>query len=213
MYKIQFMASFITKMLMLLLSASLVLQAQAAVDTGKPALDFTLKDMNGKAVSLSDYRGKTVVLEWTNHECPFVKKHYESGNMQALQKKYTEKGVVWLSVISSAPGEQGYVLADKAAALTGSRNAHPSNVLFDPEGEVGHLYGALTTPHMYIIDSEGVLVYNGAIDSIRSKDQADVKKAINYVEAALQAVLAGKAVELPLTRPYGCSIKYKKITL
>lgn len=200
----------VIRLMILLLGMGIIMQARAAVEVGKPAPDFILKSASGKSVSLSDYRGKTVVLEWTNHDCPFVRKHYESGNMQGLQKKYTKEGVVWLSVISSAPGEQGYVSASEAKALTESRKAAPSDVLFDPEGSTGHLYGAVTTPHMYIINPEGVLVYNGAIDSIRSKDQADIKKAVNYVDVGLQAVLAGKAVEHSLTRPYGCNVKYKK---
>jgi peroxiredoxin len=180
----------------------------ASVNPGDPAPDFTLKDSFGKTHSLSEFKGKTVILEWTNHECPFVKKHYESNNMQQLQKKYTEKDVVWLSIISSAEGKQGSVSADKANQLTESRNASPSFVLFDADGKVGKTYSAKTTPHMYIINSDGKLIYKGGIDSIQSADKADIAKAVNYVDKALTEHLSGKAVTEANTVPYGCSIKY-----
>jgi len=147
------------------------------------------------------------VLEWTNHDCPFVRKHYDRNNMQQLQKTYTEKGVVWLSVISSAPGKQGHVSPEQAQALTTSRNASPSAVLLDPEGTVGRAYGAKTTPHMYMID-KGTLRYMGGIDSIPSSDPADIPNAEPYLQAAVDAVLAGEKVTKPMTRPYGCSVKY-----
>ena len=183
--------------------------ALAKVSIDAPAPDFTLQDKNGKQVSLSDFKGKHVVLEWTNHLCPYVKKHYESNNMQALQQKYTEQDVVWLSIISSAPGKQGYVEADEAKALTESRNASPSHVLFDPEGDVGKAYSAKTTPHMYIIDPEGDLVYAGGIDSIKSAYPADIPKAEAFFDLAMAADLKGEKIAKPLTPPYGCSIKYK----
>lgn len=182
--------------------------AFAVPTIGKPAPNFSATDATGKSHQLSDYKGKYVVLEWTNHECPFTVKHYKSGNMQALQKTYTDKDVVWLSVISSAKGKQGYVSPQQAQELSSSRNAHPSAVLLDESGQLGHLYGAQTTPHMYIITPEGTLAYNGAIDSVRSADTADIKGATNYVSQALDALLAGNTVATPLSKPYGCSIKY-----
>ncbi|MEM8981836.1 MAG: thioredoxin family protein [Pseudomonadota bacterium] len=182
--------------------------AHAAVTVDTPAPDFTLQDVNGNDVTLSDYAGQYVVLEWTNHDCPYVRKHYESGNMQGLQSRYTEQDVVWLSIISSAPGKQGYVESAEAIELTESRNASPTTVLHDPDGVVGRTYGARTTPHMYIIDPEGTLRYAGAIDSIKSARQSDIPKATNYVDAAMSALLAGDEVEEKLTSPYGCSVKY-----
>lgn len=185
-------------------------QASATVArVGEPAPNFTAVDSNGKTHSLSDFKGKTVVLEWTNHECPFVRKHYESGNMQKLQKTATNDGVVWLSVISSAPGQQGYVDGNKANELTKSHNASPTAVLIDSEGTVGRTYSARTTPHMFVIAPDGKLAYMGAIDSISSSNKADVSKAENYVTAALKAVKNGQPVSNPVTQPYGCSVKYK----
>lgn len=175
---------------------------------GQAAPDFTATDSKGAAHSLSDYRGKIVVLEWTNHDCPYVRKHYGSGNMQALQQHATAQGVVWLSVISSAPGKQGYVDGKEADALTAQRGASPTAVLLDPEGEIGRLYGARTTPHMFIVDGEGTLRYMGGIDSIASSDTADIATATPYVKVALSELAAGKAVSDAVTRPYGCSIKY-----
>lgn len=180
-----------------------------AAKVDKKAPDFSLVNSQGEQVSLSDYAGKYVVLEWTNHQCPYVVKHYGSENMQGLQKKYTDEDVVWLSIISSAPGKQGYVEPNEANELTSTRNASPSHVLFDPEGTVGKMYAAKTTPHMYIIDPDGDLRYAGAIDSIKSANPADIPKAVNYVEAGMQALMAGNSVEKKLTPPYGCSIKYK----
>lgn len=183
-------------------------QLQAAIKINEPAPDFTLTDSRNQTVSLSDYKGKLVVLEWTNHECPFVRKHYESGNMQKLQRDYTGKGVVWLSLISSAPGKQGHVTGDQAEELSKNRNAAPTAVLLDPTGKAGQLYGAKTTPHMYIIDKDGVVRYAGGIDSIKSTDQADIPKAKNYVAQSLDELLAGKPVSEPATAPYGCGVKY-----
>jgi peroxiredoxin len=174
---------------------------------GQPAPDFRLTDSKGQSHSLADYAGKTLVLEWTNHECPFVVKHY-SGNMQSLQKQFGTDEVVWLSVISSAPGKQGHVTAAKADELTSSRNAMPDAVLFDESGEVGQAYQAKTTPHMYVIDQKGLLQYMGGIDSIPSTKVADIAKATPYFADALTAVLAGQSANPAVTKPYGCSIKY-----
>ncbi|MCF6441187.1 thioredoxin family protein [Pseudoalteromonas luteoviolacea] len=198
----------LTKWLMLsMLFAPLLSIAAAKVDTSAP--DFKLQDSFGKTVSLSDFKGKYVVLEWTNHLCPYVVKHYGSDNMQSLQRQYTQKDVVWLSIISSAKGKQGHVSAQKANELTQKRSAAPSHVLFDEDGQVGRLYKAKTTPHMYIINPQGKLSYAGAIDSIKSANPADITKATNYVTAGLNNLLAGKPVTQKLTKPYGCSIKYK----
>lgn len=181
----------------------------AGVNINASAPNFSLLDSSGKTVSLSDFKGKYVVLEWTNHQCPYVVKHYDSGNMQGLQKQYTDKDVVWLSIVSSAPGKQGYIDNDKANELTQSRNASPTHVLFDPSGEVGKAYAAKTTPHMYIIDPEGKLQYAGAIDSIKSTKQKDIPKAKNYVLAGMTALENGSSPDPDVTVPYGCSIKYK----
>ena len=197
------------KLSLFLCSLALAFSAHAKVEVDQPAPAFSLTATDGKTVSLADHKGKYVVLEWTNHLCPYVQKHYESGNMQGLQKKYTDKDIVWLSVISSAPGKQGHVSAAEADKLTQGRNAAPSAVLLDPEGSVGQLYGARTTPHMYIIDPEGKLRYAGAIDSIKSANPADIAKATNYVDQGLGELLAGKDVSVKASRPYGCSVKYK----
>ena len=183
--------------------------AYAAPEIGKPAPDFSAVDSNGKSVKLSDYRGKTVVLEWTNDGCPYVKKHYASNNMQTLQKEEAAKGIVWLTIISSAPGSQGYLTGDEANKLTETRGAAPSAVVLDPEGAVGHLYDARTTPHMFIVNGEGALVYMGGIDDKATTDVEDIKTAKNYVRAALDDLAAGAPIENAVTRPYGCSVKYK----
>ena len=184
-------------------------QAADPARIGHPAPDFSASDSHGKTVSLADYRGKLVVLEWTNDGCPFVQHYYKKGNMQALQKEYTGKGVVWLSVISSAPGTQGYADGARADQLTQQRDAAPSAVLLDPAGKIGHLYDAKTTPHMFIIDGDGKLIYAGGIDSLPSTDPADIARASPYVKTALDEALAGKPVSRPLTSPYGCSVKYE----
>ena len=181
----------------------------AEAKVGKAAPDFTLPDSLGNNHSLSDYAGKIVVLEWLNHGCPFVKKHYGSGNMQKLQKMAKEKGVVWFSVISSAPGKQGYATPEQANETAADKKAMPAAILLDPEGTVGKLYDAKTTPHMFIIDREGVLVYNGGIDDIRSTNVDDIAKAKNYVLLALEELLSGKEVSVKTSQPYGCSVKYK----
>lgn len=180
----------------------------AAPKVGAPAPAFTLVDLDGKQRSLSEFAGKIVVLEWTNDGCPFVKKHYESGNMQKLQKKWTEQGVVWLTINSSAPGKQGHVDAAGAKAILAKFDAKPTAYLFDTDGRVGRLYAAKTTPHMYVIDAKGTLVYMGGIDDKPSADQADVATAHNYVDAALAELAAGKPVSQATSRPYGCSVKY-----
>jgi peroxiredoxin len=193
------------------LTLSLALGATGPVahaKVGEPAPAFTLSDTQGKPHSLSEFQGKVVVLEWLNHDCPFVKKHYDSGNMSKLQTEYTGKGVVWLSINSSAPGKQGNYPPGEANDLTKKKGAAASFVLLDPDGTVGRAYGAKTTPHMYVIDAKGVLQYAGAIDSVASTDQDDIPKATNYVAAAVDSVLAGKPVETATTQPYGCSVKY-----
>jgi len=182
--------------------------AWASADLGKPAPAFTATDSNGKSWSLADLRGKVVVLETTNHECPYVGKHYRSGNMQAQQREATAKGVIWLTVAASAPGEEGFVNASQANDLTKSRNAAPTAVLLDPQSKIARAYGATVTPHMYIIDTSGILVYKGGIDSSPSADTADIPKAKQYVRVALGELLAGKQVAEASTRPYGCSLKY-----
>lgn len=184
------------------------LPALASPEIGAPAPAFQAKDSNGKTVNLADLRGKLVVLEWSNHDCPFVVKHYRSANMQALQKEATKDGVVWLTVISSAPGTQGYVEPAEANALTAKRDAAPSNVLLDPTGVIGKAYGAQTTPHLYIVDPAGQLVYKGGIDSIPSASKGDIAKADNYVKLAFADLAAGRKLAHASTKPYGCSIKY-----
>ncbi|MGB5224040.1 MAG: thioredoxin family protein [Arenicellales bacterium] len=198
----------LSQTMLLSLLAAISLTTHAAVNVGQPAPDFTGADSNGKQHSLSQYKGKTVVLEWTNHDCPYVKKHYNSGNMQALQKDATANGIVWLSIISSRPGKQGHVSGKQANELTASRNASPTAVILDESSEIGLLYGAKTTPHMYIIDKSGQLVYMGGIDNTPSKDEDDIPKSKNYVRTALDEMAAGQAIKESITRPYGCSVKY-----
>jgi peroxiredoxin len=183
-------------------------RAHAAATVGQAAPAFTGTTTSANAVSLADQRGKIVVLEWTNHECPYVRKHYESGNMQALQKEARGKDVVWLTLISSAPRTQGYVTAAEADELTRSRQAAPTAVLLDPKGTVGRMYDARVTPHMYVIDRQGLLVYAGAIDDRPTSRKSDIPGAQNYVRAALESVLAGQPVKTPVTRAYGCTVKY-----
>lgn len=175
---------------------------------GAPAPAFTAVDSNGKSVNLGDYKGKTVVLEWTNDGCPYVRKHYGSGNMQALQKKWTDQGIVWLSVISSPPGEQGFADAARANSLTTDRKAAPTAVLLDPKQQVAKTYGALVTPHMYIVTPDGMLAYAGAIDDKPTARAADLKDAKNFVDTALSELKAGKPVSTTNTRAYGCVVKY-----
>jgi peroxiredoxin len=180
-----------------------------AASVGQAAPAFTGKDSQGKTQSLAQYRGKYVVLEWTNHDCPYTKKQYDSGNMQALQQEWTGKGVVWLTVLSSAPGEEGYLTAEQENAQVARTHAQPTAAVLDPSGEIGKLYSAKTTPHMFIIDPEGKLIYAGAIDDKATTDSSDVKGAKNYVSAALTEAMAGQPVVTASTRPYGCSVKYE----
>jgi peroxiredoxin len=186
-----------------------VLVAHAA-SVAQSAPTFSGKDSQGKMVSLDQYRGKYVVLEWTNRTCPFTKKHYDSGNMQALQQQWTGKGVVWLTVLSSSPShaEDGYMTAPEENAYIEKVGAHPTAAILDPSGEIGREYGAKTTPHMFVIDPQGKLIYAGAIDDKATTDADDVKAAKNYVSAALTEAMAGQPVEVASTRPYGCSVKY-----
>ncbi|HXM28358.1 MAG TPA: thioredoxin family protein [Chthoniobacterales bacterium] len=182
--------------------------ALAEVQVGKEAPDFVLTDTNGKTHHLSDYKGKYVVLEWYQPDCPFVRKHYNSGNMQALQKEYVSQGVVWLSIDSSAAGQEGNYPADRLNQIATKTGSTRTALLLDADGKVGHLYGAKTTPDMYIINPQGILVYQGAIDDKPSTDLGDVRTAKNYVKTALNAVMAGQSVATTSTRPYGCSVKY-----
>ena len=191
-----------------LLATGSALADRPVVGSNAPA--FSLTDSAGKTVSLADYKGKFVVLEWTNPGCPFVQKHYNSGNMQKLQAEYTKKGVVWLSVDSSAAGQQGAFTPDEAKSAKNDLYKDASALLLDPDGTVGHLYGATNTPDMYIINPEGKLIYEGAIDSIASADKTDIEKATNYVQTSLDEALSGKPVDRAQTKPYGCSVKYKK---
>ena len=179
-----------------------------AARVGERAPDFKATDSNGKTHTLSEYAGKYVVLEWTNRDCPFTRKHYESGNMQALQRKWTSRGVIWLTVASSAPGAQGYVTAADENAYLAKSGAAPTAVLLDSAGALGHLYDAKTTPHMFVINPQGVLIYDGAIDDRPTTDTADVTGAKNYVSLALEEAMAGKAVSVSTSRPYGCGVKY-----
>lgn len=192
-------------------SAALFASAQAAPAVGQPAPDFTLTDINGQTHTLSSFKGRTVVLEWVNQECPFVVKHYDkSGNMPATQKAAKEQGVVWLSINSGHPGAQGDFDAAKVAAWMTRTGAAPTAYFRDQDGRVGKLYDARTTPHMFVINPEGVLVYAGGIDDIRSANPDDIAKATNYVKAALADLQAGRPVATPTSRPYGCSVKYGK---
>lgn len=175
---------------------------------GGPAPDFTATDSDGKVRRLADYRGKIVVLEWTNADCPYTQKHYSSGNMQSLQALARQRGVIWMSVISSAPGKQGYLSGPEADALSRSRHAVPTAVLLDPSGELGRLYQAKTTPHLFVIDARGDLRYMGGIDSIATAEVADIPRAEPFLKEALLALADDKPVPHPVTRPYGCSIKY-----
>lgn len=182
--------------------------ANAAPIIGQPAPAFSVTDTAGQSVSLDSLKGKTVVLEWSNHECPFVKKFYGSGTMQQLQQDATKDGVVWVTVISSAPGKQGHVTPAEANELTTSRKASPTHVVLDETGSIGRLYAAKTTPHMFVIDSAGVLRYQGAIDDKPSTKPEDIAGAKNFVTAALADLKAGRPVTQANTKPYGCSVKY-----
>ena len=189
-----------------LIAAGGVSAETATVGEAAPA--FTLTDTEGKSHQLADFKGKYVVLEWLNHECPFVKKHYDSGNMQRLQKKLTGDGVVWLSINSSAEGKQGHLTPESGKQITAEKGASPTALLLDASGTVGKLYGAKTTPHMYLVDPKGTLVYAGAIDDKASTDAEDIEGAKNYIEAAYEEAKAGKPITTASTSAYGCSVKY-----
>jgi len=180
-----------------------------AAKNGQTAPDFRVKDIKGKEYALADLKGKNVILEWHNRECPFVKKHYESGNMQKLQKALTAKGFVWLTIISSAKGKQGYVTPAEENTYLKEQKAAPTTVLMDADGKMGKAYAAKTTPHMFIIDKKGVLVYQGAIDSNDSPDPETISSAKNYITTAADELLAGKPISTASTKPYGCSVKYE----
>jgi len=182
--------------------------AVAAPQIGEPAPGFTLTDSNGQSHNLSDFQGKFVVLEWLNHGCPFVVKHYDSGNMQNLQKEYTGRDVVWLSIVSSAPGKQGHMSPAETNAAIAEKGAAPTAVLLDEDGTVGRLYNAKVTPELFVINPEGNLIYAGAIDDKKSVDAADIEGATNFVKQALDEALAGNPVSTPQTEAYGCSVKY-----
>lgn len=188
--------------------AQQVAASTAAAVVGKAAPDFALADTDGKPVNLSDFQGKTVVLEWNNPECPYVKKHYGSGNMQKTQAAAAQDGVVWLTVNSGAPGNQGHMSGAEAKAVLAENGARSTAYLLDPEGTVGKTYDAKTTPHMYIVDQAGALVYAGGIDDKPTSDPADIEGARNHVLAALSEIKAGKPVSVPTSRPYGCTVKY-----
>ena len=192
----------------LLLLLALATWVHADAEIGKPAPAFTLPTCESKSVSLSDYKGKVVVLEWTNYGCPFVMKHYGSGNMQKLQADATAKGVVWLSICSSAPGKQGHAAPADALKACSEKNSAATAYLIDESGATGHAYGAKRTPEMYVINADGILVYHGAIDDKKSADPADIATAKNLVAAAIDETVAGKPVSIPETEAYGCSIKY-----
>ena len=197
--------------LTILLAAAVAVAASSALAApvpGQPAPAFRGVDVNGKPVSLADFRGKTVVLEWNNPNCPFVQKHYTSGNMQALQQKNTGAGVVWLAINSTTESHSDYLAPAKLAAWFGEQKAAPTAIVMDPKGEIGRMYGAKVTPHMYVVDPKGTLVYAGAIDDKRSANPADVKTSTNHVAVALADVAAGKSVTTAATTAYGCTIKY-----
>jgi peroxiredoxin len=197
----------------MLLLAGLALPLSSTLNAsprvGEAAPLFTLKDVQGNEYSLASLKGKFVVLEWVNFDCPFVRKHYRSGNMQSLQKQYKEKGVTWLSICSSAEGKQGYFEFTDLKERIAKENSVPTAYLIDESGDVGQKYEAKTTPHMFVINPDGILVYAGGIDDKPSTDLDDVKTATNYVRAALDAAMAGQEVKVTASKPYGCSVKYK----
>lgn len=191
-----------------LASTVLLCGSAAAVEPGEKAPDFTLPSMHGESVTLSDHEGKIVVLEWINHECPFVNKHYGSGNLPGLQEKYRDKGVVWLVINSSAPGKQGHLDAEGMIERSKKEGSNATHVLLDPEGKVGKAYGAKVTPHMFVINPEGEVAYNGAIDSKPTTKVEDIETATDYVSEAIDAVMAGDEVPTKTSKPYGCGVKY-----
>ena len=200
----------ITKSIVTVVGLFIAVQGLAADSppVGSNAPEFSLSDAKGKTHSLAEYKGKYVVLEWFNPECPFVKKHYGSGNMQKLQQEYTGKGVVWLTIDSNAPGKEGHLTPEQASGTIDSWKTHQTALLLDADGKVGQAYGAKNTPHMFIINPEGKIVYEGAIDNKPSPNPNDIPSATNYVKAALDESIAGKPVSNATTKPYGCSVKY-----
>jgi peroxiredoxin len=198
-----------TRLAIAAIGITLACGAALALRPGETAPEFKGTDSNGKTETLAQYRGKFVVLEWANQGCPYERKHYESGNMERLQKQWTAKGVVWLSVISSAPGQQGYVTPPEENDYLSKMHAAPTAAILDPSGEIGRMYGAKTTPHMFVIDPQGKIVYEGAIDDQPTPDPASLKAVQhNYLNEALEAAMAGKPVATPVTKSYGCSVKY-----
>jgi AhpC/TSA family len=193
---------------LLALALTLISLPALAIVPGTPAPDFNGADSKGAQQTLSEYRGKFVVLEWANQGCPYDRKHYLSGSMEQQQRDWTAKGVVWLSVISSAPGQQGYVTPSEENTYLKTMHAAPTAAILDPDGTIGRLYGAKTTPHIFVIDPTGKLIYQGAIDDKPTPDQEDLKGAHNYLTETLTAAMAGKPVPIASTRPYGCSVKY-----
>lgn len=198
---------FLTGLLVMFFAVSTV-SANDKATVGETAPEFTLVDSNGNEHSLSDFRGQFVVLEWLNHDCPFVRKFYNVGKMQELQEYYTGKGVVWLSIISSREGEQGHMTPAQINQANADKNVFATAVLIDEPGTVGRMYDARTTPHMFVINPDGVLLYDGAIDNKPTANPADIEGAENYVVAALNAAMNGEPVAVSTTRPYGCSVKY-----
>ena len=201
----------ITKLIALMVAVSAaaasVMHASDPV-VGRAAPDFRVVDTRGNVQQLSTQRGKWVVLEWFSHACPFTAKQYNTGTMQRLQREYTARGVTWISVVSSAPGREGYTTTEQANAMTAKKGASPTAVIRDTAGTLGHLYGARNTPNMFVIDPAGILVYAGAINDKRTTDTADVRTAHNYVRAALEEGMAGKPISMPVTQPYGCTVQY-----
>lgn len=199
---------------LLILSAGLMLLwadgGAGEVQAGKKAPDFTFTDIEGAQAKLSDFRGKYFVIEWFNHGCPFVGKHYKSDKMQSLQRTYTEAGVVWIAVNSTSDGNENYRDAAMSRKEAEAKGTSATYIVLDPSGEIGRLYGAKTTPHIFIIDPEGKIIYAGAADSVNSTDVEDIEKATNYIDLALSEALSGKEVSTPETKPYGCSVKYKE---
>lgn len=199
---------FLRRILSVAAVVALSFGSAVAITPGSQAPDFKGTDSNGTQQSLSKYHGKYVVLEWHNQGCPYEQKHYDSGNMEALQKQWTDKGVVWLSIVSSAPGQQGYVTAAEENAYRAKMKVAATAVILDPTGTIGHMYEAKTTPHMFVINPEGKVIYQGAVDDQPTPDPSSLKGAKNYVSDALSAAMAGKPVPVAVTRPYGCSVKY-----
>ncbi|WP_234571743.1 thioredoxin family protein [Rhodohalobacter sp. 614A] len=207
----------LTILFLLILAATMVInltiedkENAPAVDAlvGQQAPDFEVVDAHGNTHSLSDYEGQYVILEWLNHGCPYIRKHYDGNNMQQLQEKYTDQGVVWLSVISSAPGEQGYMEPEEARQSIEEYDASPTAILLDPEGEMGRAYDARVTPHMFIIDPTGTVRYNGAIDDKPTPRASSLETAHNYIDSAMSSLMNGEEVEVKSNTPYGCGVKY-----